>query len=219
MVFTFAFLFYEMRAVTRERAQSALEFSRIGEGLRTAIDNSTRHFDETMRSIGAIFSSVTGGDSYAVVIPLVRTGKLGNSIPMRIENHGANILTGVTVTVYNAGIWMGWNHDSILRSVNDRINVGVLAPSEQLVLGPQINQESLMHTDSDGEKFSRAFLYISAQNFTVREYLDFKKNEKEQWLFRYTAYKYSKKEEAFLEAADWSDDPNNPVRIAAAKWH
>jgi hypothetical protein len=104
---------------------------------------------------------------------------------------------------------------------NNRIKVGILAPSEQLVLsGAQINPEQFMHTEYEGQKFLRAFIFIGAQNYTVREYLDFKRDDNNKWLFRFMAYKYGPdKEEVVLEAVDWSADANKPNRVTEASWH
>jgi hypothetical protein len=116
LFFTFVFLVIEVRAITRERERSEKAFEKIAQGVSSAIDHSREHFDATMKSMNAVLASVTGGDSYSVVVPLL-IGKPDTAVPLRIENRGDNILNGVTITIYNTGVWMGFSHDSIISSV------------------------------------------------------------------------------------------------------
>jgi hypothetical protein len=219
VILTFILLAIETRAIKLERENSARIFERIGQGITGAIDSSKEHFDATMKTMSAVLASVTGGDSYSVVMPLL-IGKPDTAVPLRIENHGDNILNGVTVTIYNTGVWMEFSHESIISSVNNRIKVGILAPSEKLVLsGAQINPEQLMQTEHEGHKVFRAFLYIGAQNYTVRECLDFKRDDNNKWLFRFAAYKYGPhQKDILLEAVDWSEDINTPNRVTEVNW-
>src|SRR5215813_2154918 len=89
-------------------------------GLNTAIKKSDDHFDATMARTNSVLTSITGGKSYAVVIPMLPHFNSDGSIPLGIENHGDKTLTGVTVTVYSEGIWVGFTHSSIMQSVNQR---------------------------------------------------------------------------------------------------
>jgi hypothetical protein len=175
---------------------------------------------------------VTGGNSYAVVQPSL-TQRPDRDIPLLIENHGSDILTGVTVAIYDTGVWIWGTHDSIMRSVENRISVGTLYPKERLVLNRQIKPEQFMQIapgmePPNTELVYRVFLYIGAQNFTATEYLDFKKDAQGKWNYMYRIYrpflgtrKIHKngyvEPDSLLEKIDWSEDMNNPSKLV--KYH
>jgi hypothetical protein len=171
--------------------------------------------------------NLTGGDSYAVVQPIL-TQRPDRDIPLAIENHGSNILAGVTVAIYDSGLWMPFTHDSIMRSVENRISVGTLNPGERLVLSRQTKPEQFMTVGEDTEPVHRAFLYIAAQNFTTTEIPGFKKVANGKWNYMYKIFrqpahagqvtKNGAQEPAVpLEQFGWSADLNHPSQVVAQK--
>ena len=179
-------------ASERERQEAeqqlAQQFSNISNGITHTIENSDKEFAVTMGRTNAVLTSITGGESYGVVVPMLANLAPDMEVPLAIENRGAHILTGVSVTLYDTGIWMGFTHNSILRSVGNRISVGTLHPQERLVLNTQIRPEQYMALDDAKSQF-RVFVLIAAQNFTSSEYLDFKKESTNHWVYRYQIYK------------------------------
>lgn len=156
-----------------------------------------------------------------------------DSIPIAAINRGDEPLTGVSVTVYAAGLWLRMTHESIMQSVRSRIQVGTLHHGKRLVLGPSIQPKGLQETGGDnGEpRFRRGIIYISAQNFSFNEYLDLREDGHGGWLYRYMLYKMGPdvdkkgratgagKGEQLVEAVDWSSDVNYPNLTANKTWH
>lgn len=190
--------------------------------LDLSVTTSRNQFAATMGRTNSVLTSITGGDSFGIVIPMLSNLLPGQDVPLAIENRGQHSLTGVSVTLYNTGLWMQFSHNDILRSVKNRISVGTLHAGERLVIDAQINPETFMDFANDqGAKQFRVFIFISEQNFTVNEYLDFSKEKTGLWVYRYQTYKAltmsdirlsAKKKkipkEKFLEAVDWSHDAN-----------
>jgi len=193
--------------------------------LDKSIKASDQRFSATMRRTDAVLTSITGGDSYGAVVPMLGNLIPGQDIPLALENHGAHILTGVSVTLYDTGIWMQATRNSILQAVRNRRIVGTLHPEERLVLDIEIYPEQFMALDNERTKF-RVFAMIAAQNFTCNEYLDFKRAQTGLWSYRYKIYRQNTNAdiaravknkraatEKFIEAVDWSTDPNRPMRV------
>lgn len=233
----FGFLGVELYSINTERAsqeeiqkearREQLEhFREIGGGIEASIRQSDEHFKSTIGETNKVLLNITGDSSFAVVVPMnqITRNLPTGQIPLAIENHGNFSLTGITVTLYQSGVWIGMTHESVLRSVKDRVNVGTLHSGERLVLDRQIIPENLMKVDDEhGEKnFYRVFVSVSAQNFTVTEYLDFKKNNEGHWLFKYKAFhqyplpkdlhKEHRLPDKLIEEIDWSSDSNDLVR-------
>ena len=212
-----------MQSLKKDHAQQAEKFQSIGNKLETSIEKNSSDFNATNTKTNQVLDSITGGDSYSVVAPVTLFLNYPNGeIPMFVENHGSNILTGVSVTIYQSGVWIAPTHQSILRSVNNRINVGTLHPGERLVIDRQINPENFLFVDSErsDKNFYRVIVYIAAQNFTTAEYLDFRKTAEGKWEFRYKVFRqypfpYKRnhaklpKPDKLIEEIDWSSDSNN----------
>lgn len=202
--------------------------------LDLSVTTSSNQFAATMGCTNNVLTSITGGNSFGIVVPMLPNLLPGQDVPLAIENRGQHSLTGVSVTLYNTGLWMQFSHGDILRSVKNRISVGTLHAGERLVIDAQINPETFMAFDDDqGTKQFRVFIFISEQNFTVNEYLDFRKEKTGLWVYRYQTYKAltmsdirvaaNKKKiskEKFLEAVDWSHDANllNTLK-SQPDWH
>jgi hypothetical protein len=228
-----AFLILEFRAINKDRREysqtesakrieESAAFQSIASGIDKTISSSDKHFNATMGKTTDVLSNITGGKSYAVVLPMLGSYRPDRPVPLAIENHGLNILTGVSVTIYESGIWIEATHESMLQSIANRINVGTLHPGERLVLGAQLRPEGLMSLEPDMPNAHRGFIYITAQNFSSEEYLDFQPKPSGGWRFRYFIErqlfnsKSGKKSPQtrptlpqLLEQVDWSDDANN----------
>jgi hypothetical protein len=234
LVLVICLMFIENRAINKERTDATAQeinrreeenkqFQSIADGIKSAIDNSDKEFTATMGRTNQVLSNITGGESYSVLIPMLVFQRPELEIPLAIQNRGTNILTGVSVTLYDAGVWMGATHQNVLRSVENRIYVGTLHPRERLVLSRQIRPEQFMHVDLDtgpeAGHFFRVFVYIAAQNFTCTEYLDFMRNAENNWVFKYKVYREApliggkSKQPQLLEQVGWSADSNRPTAI------
>lgn len=193
--------------------------------LDKSITDSEQRFSATMERTDAVLTSITGGKSYGAVVPMLGNLLPGQDIPLAVENHGTHILTGVSVTLYDTGVWILGTRNNILQAVKNRRMIGTLHPEERLVLDVQIHPEQFMALDNAQTKF-RVFAKIAAQNFTCDEYLDFRREPTGLWVYRYKIYRQNTSadivravknkrvaKEKFLEAVDWSTDSNAPVRI------
>lgn len=236
MLALFAFLFIEFRAINKDRTDHDLEvraereqfganFKSIAEGLNTSITTSQKQFEAMMRRTNSVLTSVTGGTAFAVVMPSTFV-RGDNEFPLLIENHGDQILTGVTVTVYKYGVFTPGTSGEIVQSVNNRINVGTLHVGERLVLATRIRPLGAMEFEEKGVHMYRAFIFVAAQNFTTEELLDFKKGVDGTWLFKYMTSENpavasrpqhgrpTKTPPAHkLEEIEWTKDPNEIVRL------
>ena len=225
MILMGAFLSLEMVAIVHERKVQAEQqktalreereqFARIGKELENSISTSQTEFNETMLRSDRLLKSVTGGDSYAVLLPY--TPYQGKELPLFVENRGPNTLSGVTVTIHSQGAWTPGMME-LLTSENDkRVVVGTLASKERQLITARLLPDSLMtgNTDTDGRKIHTAFVLITAQNFSVEEYLFLKQVpgdqwQKEKWVYRYMVFRdMNTKKRQTLEETDWSDDVN-----------
>jgi hypothetical protein len=185
--------------------------------------DANRHLLESTKAISTLtehsLDNITGGDSYAVVMPLLSTG--GDTIPLLIENRGDKILNGTTVTLYDQGIWIRGTQDSILKSVNERVTVGTLHPGERLAIDRTLLfPPNFVNTDGN---MATKFIYISAQNFTVQEFLWLRKIGKNtsgtsSWEFKMKVYRASSLQkggslsaQTLLESTDWAADMNAKI--------
>ena len=120
-----------------------------------------------------------------------------------------------------------------MQSVNQRVNIGSLHAGERQVMPVSLVPESLHTMDAVNGKIPRCLIYITQQNFTTEEILDFTKDSSGNWKFRYKAFKQPPDVNRagkirgviygpIIEAADWSTDMNQPHRTTAKKateWH
>ena len=225
------------REQSEARAREAEEFGNIAGGINSAISASNNQFQATMTKESQVLDTsrkvselarqnlqnVTGGSAYAVVEPSLMQ-RPDRDIPLSIKNQGRNILTGVSVTLYDVGLWLWGTHDSIVHSTENRITNLTLHPGERLVLPRQIKPEQFMQMKEDEGNgkadMYRVFVSIAAQNFTSTEYLDFKRDDKNHWLYTYKIYRQGPVAKALagkplpdclLEQIDWSENFNQPI--------
>src|SRR4051812_7761496 len=98
MVVIIAFLLLEFRSIDYERkettakesaarAEEARQFKEIGRDIEATIANSDRQFQATMGRTNSILTSITGGQAYLVVLPILIT-PAAPDVPIAAENHG-----------------------------------------------------------------------------------------------------------------------------------
>lgn len=209
-------------AVKAEHRLLEKNFTAIANGLQESITKSQTGFEKTLAANNDVMVNITGGESFAVVLPLVFGQKDQSSVPLVIENHGTHPLMGVSMTVYHYGAWTPGMIQDVLNSVASRVAVGTLHSGERRMLGTQLLPQNMMKLDEEddsGEAF-RTFVTISAQNFSCSEFLDFRHAKDGHWEFKYDVYKTNSRfsripiekrkvvPDALLESTRWSDDPN-----------
>jgi hypothetical protein len=104
---------------------------------------------------------LTGGDSYAFLIPQTHGGRM--EVPFVIRNTGKSILTGVAVEAHSADDFAG--HDDRFRG--PQINVGTLFPEEFRLIN-----YSVLPKPKKG--IATYIFWISAQNGRVDEVINFR---------------------------------------------
>lgn len=191
------------------------------QGTARGIRDAVQGISTTSSKISAVgdlakqnLENVTGGRSFAAVTPQVWSGLV--PMPLTIYNYGKQTLTGVTVTIRGPEAWdflkNPRNPYSMYEAEASAINVGTLHPREMKVLSHAISPtvQGLKEGNSEVAQYQ---LDISAQNFTVTEYLLFKKGVRVPWDFKYTVTRQfiksqSRKETKFgyetLATTDWT---------------
>ena len=223
-----ALMVAEIRNIYRTDAAQVQTFQSILVSLRQAdqgLQVTARGIKDAVQGINAASSringvsvlakenleNVTGGRSFAIVTPQVWSGLV--PIPLAIRNFGRQTLTGVTVTIRGPEAWdFLHNPYSMYQAEASAINVGTLHKGEIKVLRETITPTiAPMATD----KIAGYQLDVSAQNFTVTEYLWFRRGQKVPWNFKYTVTRQfvksqSQKETKFgyetMATTDWMGD-------------
>jgi hypothetical protein len=184
ILIAFALFAVEMRAIYKDRD----EHDREQAAIRTSEDDARRKetdaFAELIKEGRGLLSSVkeidalakkslediTGGKSFAIITPQVWTAE--TTIPLSIRNFGEQTLTGVEVTIY------GEQENPDKYFVDPIvIKVGTLHGGAMRLL-----KETIVPRDGHRNSYQ---LHISAQNFTVVEYLTFRRGKKLPWDFSY----------------------------------
>jgi hypothetical protein len=151
---------------------------------RTLLEHEARNYRVASQSL----SQITGGDTFAVLIPDVLTG--GGTIPLTIRSRGPNVLTGVSITIMQNGILIRATQDEVLNAVNSRLQVGTLHPWESTMISRQI---VFPESQPVGETPS-LYVLIAAQNFTCEEFLQLRKvglnsSGTSSWEYKYKIYR------------------------------
>jgi hypothetical protein len=171
--------------------QAETKFGELGGALQRQIDTSNSILDKTKSVLNLSkqnLQNITGGDSFAVVTPQVWSGL--TPIPLTIYNYGKQTLVGVTVTIRDREAWdFVRNPYSMYQAEASAINVGTLHAGEIKTLirtiTPSVEDKGAGILGEGDEKVCQYQLDISAQNFTVTEYLTFKKGKQLPWVFKY----------------------------------
>jgi len=213
MVIISGFLVIEISAINNERflarvhegqrvAEEQRKFAELRNDIRDAATKTTHQLDATMVKENEVLGktqqvaglakqsleNMTGGESFAIVTPQVWSALV--PIPLTIRNYGKQTLTGVTVTIRDPAAWDFFNHPySMYQAQASALSVGTLHAGEIKTLTRAITPS----TEGNGagilgegeNKVVQYQLDISAQNFTVTEYLTFKKGQHVPWDFRY----------------------------------
>ena len=117
LVLVICLMFIENRAINKDRTDAAnlederrkeesKQFQAIADGIKATIANSDKEFTATMGRTNQVLHNITGGESYSVLVPMLVFQRPDLEIPLAIQNRGDNILSGVSVTIYDAGIWI-----------------------------------------------------------------------------------------------------------------
>jgi hypothetical protein len=197
-----AFLLVEFRSLDNEHAanEESQKTARYDQefNFSKVLQANQRDFNATMSKSGDILQTtqqvenlaqenlenVTGGKSFAVITPQVSSGLV--PIPMTVRNFGEQTLTGVTVAIRGGQAWdfikNPNNPYSMYQAESSAIEIGTLHSKETKVLPETITPTAGVSV-GDVEEYQ---LDISAQNFTVTEYLYFKKGKHVPWDFKYT---------------------------------
>jgi hypothetical protein len=192
MTMAFVLMFLEMWAVSHDQKEQNARFAAITSGLTAAINESKATLQkarENLKSTEQVenltqddLENIRGGSSFAIVTPQVWSGLV--PIPLTIRNFGEPTLTGVTVTIRGPEAWdFLHNPYSMYQAEAASINVGTLHKQEIKVLGEAITP-TVAPTATD--KIAAYQLDISAQNFTVTEYIWFRRGQRVPWDFKYT---------------------------------
>jgi len=199
VLIAFALFSAEMRAVYQDRAEHDRQQSESRATEAEARRKEAAAFAALLQKGDSLFNStqklqtlakqslenITGGESYAVVTPVLRYGRV-HEIALSIRNCGKEPLTGMTVVIYDRR-----NPDfknPIAASEFAPINVGTLHGGETRNLNVTI---SPVLTESAYTTYPYE-LDISAQNFTVQEYLTLKRGGRFDWNFMYKVMRDNK---------------------------
>lgn len=226
-----ALLLLEIHSIYEDRAEHEQEqlharneqlasFNRIAQGIDKTIENSDREFAATMKRNDSLLANITGGDSFAIVYPLINPGR--KDLPLFIENHGDNILTGVSVEINTQAAFTPGSQDILMRNASGRINVGTLHPHETLLLNTFIKSEEL---GVSGDEVTYLWIWVNQQNFTAQEYLQLRRGttKDKPWAYKYTIYRIGRPKaisrtkrvsgaQVKLGESPWSDVEDAPVK-------
>jgi hypothetical protein len=191
----------DARYLSDRRAQDAafqtvLQAER--ESVQTSLSGFSSQADKTQRLLQQeisnselgrqSLSNITGGNSFAVVLPNVVTG--GDEIPLFIKNRGQNVLTGVNVLITTSGILIRMTQDEILSAAGRRDSFGALHPGESIILSQRLQPSP----NTPNREIVRFYVMTGAQNFTTEEFLNLRKIGKntsgtDSWEYSYKIYK------------------------------
>lgn len=224
----FALAFIEIRAINGDRdardiaqknalQEEGLNFGAIGKGIEQSINqgqlqfqatmqSSQQQFDATMSKVGTVLGSVTGGNSFAYLMP-----QPTNPVSLVVWNHGDKPLTGVSIVVAHTSAPVPEWGSELFRP----IPIGTIAPHGYLPFPVFISP-----TPEAKNGIDNYWIFISAQNGTVQESLRFRKpkNGTNPWAYSFEVTKQrvlSKKEGSIPKGAivnqpllveKWSDE-------------
>lgn len=206
-------IFTENRAINKDRADSLKaeddhrneergKFQSIADGLDATIANSDRQFAATMGKQNELLQNLTGGDSFAFVVPQTHAAT-SNGLPLAIHNRGKYMLTGVTVTVWGPHVFECVNPFDVVP-----FYVGTLNPGEIRTIG--LSLKPLVDEKHDTDAY---WIRIAAQNFTADQMLNIRKGKWAlPWAYRYWVTKTTFRpngtstQKFLIKPTEWSDD-------------
>lgn len=229
MAFLAILLILEIRSIhldqvqhDREKALASCEelrsFQEIASTLKSSIAASQTQFDTTIGHVDSVLkttqnvaslsqknlNNITGGDSYAYVVPQ----DSGPVIPLSLHNYGKNILSGVSITIINLQD-PNWPFE-----IRQPIAIGTIAPygfaSVPVPVVPQPDPKT---------GIASYWIFIDAQNGSVDEGLRFRKSRKFANAYAYSLNVvrrtffdstgkpiFTSKQVTQLANSDWSDE-------------
>jgi len=151
-----------------QRVQQAKNFQTVVGGIQSAIKKSDEHFNETVKRTGQVLRNITGGDSFAYVVP--------NNLDPRdqmtgvVWNNGEQPLTGVTLTIAHTSeqpqVWGEQFYKPIfIGTIGPHAHAPI--PGSEFVFAPR--------PGNNGE--DSYWIMLSAQNGTAQETLRFRRNK------------------------------------------
>jgi len=198
------------------RAEQLKQFDTIAKGINTTISNSQQQFDATIKRVEGVsriaargLENVTGGDSFGFVVPQAFGSQ---EVPLRIWNHGNQVLSGVTLTISRTQD-PDWG-----RAFYKPIFIGTIGPNDSVPVPVTIIPKPEQKSGEDNY-----WIMISAQNGTVSESLWFRHGRKSTpWAYSYLITKHvtlSKRKGVIPKGAQlmepilyrpWSDEVDAP---------
>lgn len=183
----FAFAGLELRAIRQDKeaqdeiqrdyryhqdlltAQQLKNFRDIGSGIQTTIKKSDEHFDATTKKASQVLRSITGGDSFAYVIP--NNLDPGDQFHGIVWNNGEQALTGLTITIaHTSEPTQDWGEafykPIFIGTVGPHAHVPI--PETEFVFQPKASK-------TNGQ--DQYWIMLSAQNGTAEETLHFRRNK------------------------------------------
>ncbi len=188
ILISFALFIVEMRAVYQDRDEhdrQQVELRKREDETRKAEQDS---FAALLREGKDLFTAtkqieglahknlenVTGGQSFAYLTPQTQFGTV--PIPLTIYNYGHETLTGVVIRIYTRA---NFDVDNPARLFDEpEASIGTLAPSEVVPLKVAITPSP----DQSGIDVYQ--IDISAQNFSVKQYLWFRRGKRLPWAYK-----------------------------------
>lgn len=180
-------------------------FNEIGDGIKGAIAESDRNFAATIGRTNQVLQSITGGDSFAFLVPQTHA-VTANGLPLAIHNDGKYMLTGVTVTVWGPHVFEFINPFDIAP-----FYVGTLSPGERRTIG--LSLKPLVDEKHDEDSY---WIRIAAQNFTADQILNIRRSKWKvpgiPWAYKYYVSKTTFRpngtstQRFLIKPTEWSDD-------------
>jgi hypothetical protein len=184
LVLLFAFAGLELRAIRQDKeaqdeiqrdyryhqdlltAQQLKNFRDIGSGIQTSIKKSDEHFEATTKKTNRVLTNITGGDSFAYVVPQDLTSDQSHGV---VWNNGDQPLVGLTLTISHTSDPVSVWGEALYKP----IFIGTIAPHDHAPI-PDFIFQPRVRKDSGQDNY---WIMLSAQNGTAQESLYFRKNK------------------------------------------
>jgi hypothetical protein len=189
----FAFAGLELRAIREDKnaqdeiqrdyryhqelltAQQMKNFQTIGGGIQASIKKSDEHFDATSKRTNQVLMNITGGNSFAYVVPQNFSGDQFLGV---VWNNGEQPLVGLTLTIAHTSdpvqVWGAAFYKPIF--------IGTIAPHDHAPI-PNFVFQPRPSKDSGQDNY---WIMLSAQNGTAQQSLYFRRNKLHPQFWAYT---------------------------------
>ena len=183
------------QAFTRCEEQNRFEgiVNNLNKGIavsKTQYDSTITHVDGVLKTTQTVASlakenleDVTGGDTYAYVVPEVFGVNDKKELPFHIYSKGKNILTGVSVRFIDLNNnFATADHVQEIRSWPTE-EVGTLHPGEGKLLKTAFVPQMNLRNPTGGDPWYQITIY--SQNFTVYEKLELRQGKYLPWEYSF----------------------------------